>query len=249
MNMIVYLICAACFVADIIGWKYSESIIRGHRSPLPLFVLFLSVTVFSAAAVRYVQAVSPDNLIGTALLKFSASLPTVLIAVRGYQSERNRFDFILLLAISFCLLADVSINLSIIAGGGLFAAGHLLFDAAFISEKKPSRKQITVWLAASLLGAACIFMVRDKMPGLLFCILAAAYLSILISTIVFSFPLPRIIFCSALVFAFSDIFMVFNILNDGSMLMKFMALLVYYISLFLYGAAIWQINHPIGQKG
>jgi hypothetical protein len=45
---------------------------------------------------------------------------------------------------------------------------------------------------------------------------------------------------AAAVFACSDIFMVFNILTDSGFLMKLTALLIYYISLLMYGRVLNQ---------
>ncbi len=75
-------------------------------------------------------------------------------------------------------------------------------------------------------------------------ILGIIYFSVLISTVVFSFRLPKIIFAAAVIFAFSDLFMFFNMFSGGTIVMLILALLVYYFSLFLYGWGVWRINHP-----
>ncbi len=57
---------------------------------------------------------------------------------------------------------------------------------------------------------------------------------------IFSKPLGTSVFMAAAVFACSDIFMVFNILTDSGFLMKLAALLIYYISLLMYGKVLNQ---------
>ena len=48
------------------------------------------------------------------------------------------------------------------------------------------------------------------------------------------------VLAAAAVFAFSDCFMIFNIAANGNMVMRILALLVYYGSLLLYGAVLWK---------
>ncbi len=144
MNIIVAVMCAVCLAASVFGWKYADTIVRRHLSPLPLFLLFFCVTVCSSVAVRLLQNNYPADLAGAAILKFTASLPSVILALRGFLMERNKFDLMILLAVILCLCADVAINLSFAAGGAIFLTAHLLFFIAFVRERKPSRKQIYV---------------------------------------------------------------------------------------------------------
>ena len=208
------------------------------------YILCFLLCCANAVCVRLQQTAAPEALFPAAVLKFCASLPTVVLAYTGYRSEKNRADRLLLLAIVLCLAADVSINLSFIAGGAIFLIGHLFFDAAFIRMKKPEKKQ-WIQLAVTAAGGAvllAVFYKRMNSPVLFFG--ALIYLVILFSTLILSFRLDRRLFAAAAVFAVSDALMAINMVTNAGMAMRILALLVYYGALILYGIAIWELRHP-----
>lgn len=157
--------------------------------------------------------------------------------------EKNRFDRILLIAIVFGMFADIAINLNTTVGGILFLLGHLLYDLAFIKEKKPSGKQYLLWSFLYAIALIILFSIRNSVNTTLF-LFSLVYFLVLTSTVAFSLPLSRIIFISAVVFALSDCFLVYNMLADSNMILKTLALLIYYFSVLLYGVAIWEISYP-----
>ena len=120
----------------------------------------------------------------------------------------------------------------------------LLYDIAFIREKRPSRKQILVWLIITVLLDGVLFLLKEKFPSPSLLIPGMIYIAILVSTVVFSTHLPKIIFVSAAVFAVSDIFLIVNIVVSGNILMKTAALLIYYGAMLMYGIAIWELTYP-----
>ena len=192
---------------------------------------------------RFLQHKLPAALGIGALLKFAASLPTVLFALKGYQVQRTKFGWYILLAIGLGMIADVLINISFAAGGIIFLLGHLLYDAAFLSESKPSARQVILWLGLSTLMLLPLYLLRDVIGSMINSIGLLLYVSILISTVVFSWSLEKQVFMAALIFAFSDCFLLVNNFFHGTVLMRILALLIYYGSLLLYGAALWQRNY------
>jgi hypothetical protein len=230
---------AALLCASVCTYMYSCRI-SGKQKSFMVFLLFSLITVLAAVTVRFFQAKYPENLAMGAVLKFCASLPSVLYAYRGYQLKKNRFSLIIVIAIVLGLIADVSINLSMIAGGVFFLVGHLLYDVAFFGEKRPSKKQIILWLVLTTLMIIPLGLFRTKLGSTAAAAGVLLYISILISTVVFSWSLDKMVFAAALVFAFSDCFMAANLLTQSSILMKILALLVYYGSLLLYGAVLWK---------
>ena len=70
------------------------------------------------------------------------------------------------------------------------------------------------------------------------------YLSIMLSTVVFSRKLNKLVWISALIFGVSDCFLIYNMAAAEGMFMKTVALLIYYASLLVYGVAIWEISSP-----
>ncbi len=164
----------------------------------------------------------------------------MLYAYRGYQLHRTRFGLIITLAIVLGLIADVTINISFLAGGAVFLIGHLLYDIAFFSEKRPSRNEVILWFALTALAAIPMYLFRSRFDSLLNAAGPFVYISILISTVVFSWSHGKMIFAAALIFALSDCFMVINMLISSNIFLKILALLVYYGSLLLYGTVLWQ---------
>lgn len=219
---------------------YFTSIRSVNSSYRRILVLYALITIISAIAVRYFQELYPQDLLSGAVLKFCASLPSVLYAYRGYQLRHTKFGLIITLAIVLGLIADVSINISFLAGGAVFLIGHLLYDFAFFSEQRPSGKQVVLWLVLTVLAAAAIYLFRNHFDSFLNAAGPFLYISILISTVVFSWSHGKMIFAAALIFALSDCFMVGNMLFNSTILLKILALLVYYGALLVYGTVLWQ---------
>lgn len=230
-------------VCSVLAYIYSGRVTRRNESFWKVLVLYVLITLLAAVATRYFQREVHGAKAIIALLKFSASLPTVLFALKGHQLRPARFSRYILLAIGFGMIGDIAININPVAGGALFLVGHLLYDGAFLSERKPSAKQVELWLAMSALLIIPMYVFRAKIGSPVYCIGGWVYLSILISTVVFSRSLQKMVFAAALIFAFSDCFMIANTFGDGSMLMKVLALEVYYCSLLLYGAVLWNRNY------
>jgi hypothetical protein len=242
MNLFFVTAALILLICSVLTYFYSFRLSGLPGPRLKVFLLYAVITAASAVAVRLFQAENPDHLAGGAMLKFCASLPSVLYALRGYQLRKTKFGFFVLLAIILGMVADVSINLSFLAGGAFFLVGHLLYDFAFLSVSKPSKKQIVLWLILTALMIIPLYIFRAKIGSPAYAAVGLVYISILISTVVFSWSLDKMIFAAAAIFAVSDCFMVINILTDGSTLMKILALLVYYGSLLLYGAVLWKQN-------
>ena len=246
-TMAAFAVCTGfiLIVCSLLNWFYSEHVIRKQESFEKVAGIYALIVIAAAVTLRFLQNELPDALLIGALLKFSASLPTVLFALKGYQMRWTRFGFYILLAICCCMIADVSINISFAAGGLFFLAGHLIYDFAFLSEIRPSVRQILLWLILIALMILSVYALRNAIGSTADTIGWAVYFMILISTIVFSWSLEKPVFAAVLVFAFSDCFLFFNSYFQGTMLMTILALLVYYGSLLLYGAALWIRNHRI----
>ncbi|MDO5439702.1 MAG: lysoplasmalogenase family protein [Erysipelotrichaceae bacterium] len=212
----------------------------GKRSYRKVFAVYAVITVLAAIAVRVFQQQRPDELFYGAGLKFTASLPPFLYALKGCQLQKTRFGLYILLAIVPGMFADIAINIGFAVGGVFFLVGHLLYDFAFQNDRRPSRKQVLLWLALSVLMILPVFLFREKIGSTLTAVGTLIYISILISTVVFSFRLDKMIFTAAVIFALSDCFMICNIVTNGPMLLRILALLVYYGSLLLYGAVLWK---------
>ena len=240
------MLTAAVFVYTLFSmlyfWKKTEH--ADDRERRKFYLLLFLVSCINAVAVRYRQSIIPKSPFQVSVLKFCASLPSVILAAEGFRKKKDRFDLLLLAAIILCLVADVTINRSFTAGGAVFFAGHICFNAAFLGRRKPGKKQLLMVCCAFLFCLFALFWQRDHLGSLLNYLLSAVYLTILASTLIFSFPLDKEIFAAAAVFAVSDLLMIGNILFSGGTGMRTLALIIYYASLLLYGAAIWEKNLP-----
>ena len=237
------IILIACSVP---AYRYSGRVAVNNESVWKVLAIYFLITILAAAATRYFQQElrgihGAKELI--ALLKFTASLPTVLFALKGYLIRPTRFGRYVCLAIGVGMIADMAININPAIGGVVFLVGHLLYDVAFLSEKKPSGRQAALWIVMSALMIIPVYVFRSHIGSPVYCLGVWLYVMILISTVVFSWPLDKMVFAAALIFAFSDCFMIANIYGHGSMVMKILALEVYYGALLLYGTVLWRKNY------
>lgn len=240
--MIGFIICMdmiliACSVLTLL---YSGRVIRRNDSFWIVLAIYALLCLLGASATRFFQRELPEAHAIIALLKFSASLPTVLFALKGYQIRPTLFGRYIVLAIVAGMIADIAININPVAGGTIFLAGHLLYVLAFLSEAKPSRRQVALWLTLSAFMIIPLSVFRARIGSLFYCINGGIYFCVLIATVVFSLSLERMVFAAAIVFALSDCLMIANKFGGGGMIMRIIALEVYYGSLLLYGAVLWK---------
>ena len=78
--MILFALCAAILLCGASLLTYFKS--REERSYQRTACIYALITILAAAAVRYLQSKTADALLLGALLKFSASLPGMLFALR-----------------------------------------------------------------------------------------------------------------------------------------------------------------------
>ena len=244
MNTYVTISAFSTLVMLAILWHLCDSMGHDKRGRICIYITSFVLTVAAALSCRYLQYTQPDNKLGGAILKFCASAPSVILALRGFLAEKNRFDLTVLCAIIIGLISDVVINLNLKAGAAMFAIGHIMYDIAFIREKRPSKKQILIWILLSLAGGAAVFSLRNKVASFPLVIFGAVYQCILVSTVVFSFSLKKIIFAAACIFAVSDIFLIYNMVAQSPFILTLLSLIIYYVSLLAYGIAIWKISYP-----
>ena len=160
-----------------------------------LYLMCFVLSCGNAVCVRIQQAAAPEALFQAAVLKFCASLPTVILVYTGYRYEKNsKMARFLLTAVTLCLAADIAINLSFAAGGFLFLSGHLFFDAAFITERKPDRKQFAQLIVSAAGGAVLLLLLYKHINSIPLYVGALTYMTVLFSTLIFSFKLDRRLF-------------------------------------------------------
>ncbi len=217
---------------------------RRKRKRIPVYLCHLCISLAAGFCVRFLQAKAPTEVFGTAILKFCASLSTVLLTEEGYQIEKNRFDRLILTAVILGMFADIAINISTPLGALLFGIGHLFFIHAFFKEQRPSKRQILLCMALCILIGVTLLFLYSRLNSLTMYLLAWIYLSILCCTTVFASNMKRNVFIASLVFALSDILLIINILIPPGFFANLFSLWVYYLSLILYGISVWENEYP-----
>ena len=114
------------------GWFLANKAVSNRKIRIGVYALFFCITLACAITVRNIQADFPDAKLMAAILKFCASAPSLLLAIRGFLMEKNRFDLRIVIALALCLMADVIINFSLVAEGSVFAIAHMIFTITFI---------------------------------------------------------------------------------------------------------------------
>ncbi|MBR3358908.1 MAG: hypothetical protein IKG46_13900 [Solobacterium sp.] len=244
MKFSIVMVCAASLAAVILAWNFTDRIYEKRKSPIPLYLFYFLICAVDTVVLRLFQEKYPADILNAGLLKFSASLPCVTYALHNYLYEKNRFSRLIVIAMFIAMAADIAINSSVAAGAVLFGICHILFVIAFIREKLPVRREVLIWLVLSVTAGILLTLIRDRIGSTMLYLTAVCYIAILISTCVFSFRMPRIIWLSAMVFALSDIMLVGNNAFNESLIMRIAALLVYYVSLLMYGTAIQTTVYP-----
>ena len=244
MKVSILMVCAASLAAVVLSWILTDRIYEKPKSPIPLYLFYFLICAADTVILRFFQEKYPADLLNTGLLKFSASLPCVTYALHNHLYEKNRFSRLIVTALFTAMAADIAININIAAGAVLFGICHILFVVAFIREKRPLPRELMIWIVLSVTAGILLTLIRDRIGSTALYFTAICYISILISTCVFSFRMPRIIWLSAMVFALSDIMLLVNTAFNGSLFMRIIALLVYYVSLLMYGTAIHTTVYP-----
>lgn len=174
-----------------------------------------------------------DVTIGSAVfLKLATGIPAVLLALQVYRHCKTREHKLILYALCVSLAADMSINLNTYVGMAFFAASHLMMIFTFHGWKKPTLKGILSLLVIWAVLVAMILRIGIWLPR-----------SMAISCIVFSLltaALPvsavhqsgRIRF-GVLMLVFVDVMVAVKITFPGNMLLDFVELLEYYLSIFV----------------
>ena len=229
-----------CFLA----WRFAKKTVKEKGKRTMVYLCHLGISLAAAFCVRFLQYKAPTEVFGTAVLKFCASLPTVLLAWEGYRIEKNRFDKLILTAIVLGMFADIAINISTPLGAFFFGIGHIFYMHAFFKEKRPSKRQTLLSVSLCIFTAAILYFVSSRLSSIFLYLLACIYLSILICTTVFASNMKRNVFIASLVFALSDLLLIINILIPTGFFAKLFALWVNYLSLILYGISIWENEYP-----
>ena len=205
-----------------------------RRAPLLLLASMTVFFVLEEAAVHYMPANAPLR----ALLKGLTSLCPALLCLLGARRSPSRLHIGLCLALLLCLVGDVAINLSMLAGIVFFAGAHVLLCAVYWRAMPAVRWQSALWAALSAAFIALAVLFRSRTGGLLPAIIA--YILVLCAMITLSLRQRPLLRAGALIFALSDFLLARNIALGQTALSHFIALGVYYLAVGLIALVPWQ---------
>ncbi len=227
--------------------------IAANKTPLVLNALFFAlILLFDALylASKYVTEVKAvqDLLKSFTSFLFVLCCAANLFLARKYAGRRGgAYRVLLFVGQIFACAGDIALNFDFTIGAGLFAAGHVLFFAAFCSlETFTFRGFLASLLIAA--GALCllIFYPRFDFKGLDFVVYAYA---IVISCMlgkavsvaasrVLDKRLRAVVFAGALLFFLSDLMLVFHQFAGGGRLFDALCLFLYYPAEFLLALSV-----------
>lgn len=181
-----------------------------------------------------------DSLKAAASLLFVlCSLANLLIVRRTAAAKSvRRYQGILFIGQVFACAGDMVLNVHFIGGAVLFAVGHVLFLAAFLTLQKPKGRDLMM-AAVIIIGAVCLltfypgFSFEGPIQAVVYvyavvisCMLAKG-LSLALSTELDGhFRLTVLL--GTLLFFLSDLMLVFHQFANGGPLLDFFCLLLYY---------------------
>lgn len=197
-------------------------------------ILLTSLIVLSYIGLEAVLHLNVENLnLFRSLIKAGIGIFSLLLSVLSLIRHKNPYSVILFLVIALFMAADISINYSFLAGGGIFALGHLILLIYFLRHDKLTKYS---FLAAGI-SFACFLVVilifdRSNIPLMIMLLLYALLISFLFGSSIKEKLSIRI---GILVFVISDALLMVNIGLGANIILGHFARGVYYLSIILLG--------------
>lgn len=204
------------------------------RTPLVLLILMALFFFTEEAAIVFL----PGAALPRALFKGLASLCPAALCLLGTRRNPGRLHAGLCAALLCCLVGDVTINLSMLAGIVFFAGAHVLLCAVFWRAAPPVRWQIALWAALSALFITLAILLRARTNRLLAPVIA--YILVLTAMLSLSLRLHPQLRAGAIIFALSDFLLALNAVVGKTTLSHFIALGVYYIAVGILALLPWR---------
>ena len=168
-------------------------------------------------------------------VKCAATSMAALVALLGCLQNGIAAHWVLLAGLVVCVIADGVLCVHFMAGGAVFALGHVLYMAAFCLMHRPTWRSVLLLLALMGLATAACFRFRGRIGRRYpFFYAYATVLSVMVSLAAAQAPLY---FAGALLFAFSDGLLGYLLVDRGHVRLDYISLGAYYLGQFLLGLA------------
>ena len=170
-------------------------------------------------------------------VKCAATSMAVIVALLGCLKSGTAPHWIMLMGLIAGTVADGVLCVNFVAGGGVFALGHALYITAFLMMRRPGWYSWLILLAMLGLTAAAFIRFRKglgrRSPHF---IAYAAFLSLMVACSSAQYP---VYFIGALLFAFSDCLLGYQMMTRHRVKMSYISLGAYYLGQFLLGLGVF----------
>ncbi|MBQ9195953.1 MAG: lysoplasmalogenase [Clostridia bacterium] len=164
-------------------------------------------------------------------LKCAATALAVFVALLGCLQNGIAAHWVLLAGLIACTVADGVLCYRFMAGGAVFALGHILYMVAFCLMRLPDWRSVLLLLALMGLATAAFqrFKTRIGRRAPFF----YAYATVLSVMVALSAAQRPLFFTGALLFAFSDGLLGYLLVDRGHTRLDYLCLGAYYLGQFV----------------
>lgn len=169
--------------------------------------------------------------------KGAATAMSALLAGYGFFSRPSSTALLILIGLCVCVAADVILDRHFLAGTAAFALGHVCYCAAMVLLQRPGWPSLIVFLLMAV-GVFALYpqikkLEKDKstLPYVGYALLISAMFSLSIAQ-------KPLLMLGALLFAGSDVMLLFRIVNNiPSKRYDYLCLGCYFLAQFLIAAS------------
>lgn len=195
-------------------------------------ILLMTLIVVLAVTLETIWTFQIDSLaLYRALIKSFIGLCSIGISLFSLIRKKSPYAIILTIVLTLFLIADVSINFSFVAGGGIFALGHLILLIYFLRRNKLKvRNFIVTGITYAVFLVIILVLNRSNIYLMIALLVYALLISFLLSSTLNENPWIRL---GVLVFVISDALLMINIGINSNLILGHFARGVYYLSIIL----------------
>lgn len=200
-----------------------------------ILAAFLLMVVFYLAYQRIKTAPGHSKALACAV-KCAATAMAAAVALLGCLQNGTAAHWVLLAGLTACAVADGVLCCNFMAGGAIFALGHILYMASFCLMHRPDWRSVLLLLALMGFATAAFTRFRTRIGRRYpFFYAYATLLSVMVALSAAQQPLY---FAGALLFAFSDGLLGYLLVDRKHVRLDYVSLGAYYLGQFILALAV-----------
>ena len=188
---------------------------------------------------EYLRVAFPEAVPIRSIIKGGLSLIPVcilLLGMRTISKPRQAYVKPIFLGLVVCLIGDVVINYSDMAGMVIFMVAQGILIYSLLRETGIKRHRFLMWAGLSILvDTICLLSPNIAKLGTVFCICGCIYIALMLLMVVSALGCKRPFFMGALFFGISDLLLVRNTLLGEGIVSHALSLGTYYIGITVLG--------------